>query len=102
MKRFVTGTAILAFAFSLLACGASTTVKTMWTDETFNPKETPFKKVLIMGVYEQQIQATAKSYNPEMGNIEQNGGDIGSSGAPGSDPQVYEWADVLRDLEPWY
>jgi hypothetical protein len=55
-----------------------------------------------MGVYEQQNQATAKSYNPEMRDIEQDGGDIGSSGAPGSDPQVYEWADVLRDLEPWY
>jgi hypothetical protein len=55
-----------------------------------------------MGVYEQQIQATAKSYNPEMRNIEQDGGDIGSSGAPGRDEQVYEWADVLRDLEPWY
>jgi hypothetical protein len=55
-----------------------------------------------MGVYEQQIQATAKSYNPEMRTNEQNGGEIPASGVPESDPQVHEWADVLRDLEPWY
>jgi hypothetical protein len=55
-----------------------------------------------MGAYEQQIQATAKSYNPEMRNIEQDGGEILSSEAPGSRPQAYEWADVLRELEPWY
>jgi hypothetical protein len=55
-----------------------------------------------MGVYEQQIQATAKSYDPEMRNIEQNGGEILSPGVTGSDPHVYEWADVLRELEPSY
>jgi hypothetical protein len=55
-----------------------------------------------MGVYEQPIQATAKSYHPEMRDIEQNGGEVFSSGVPGSDPQMYDWADVLRELEPWY
>jgi hypothetical protein len=55
-----------------------------------------------MGVYEQPIQATAKHYGPEMHKTEQNGGEILSSAAPGNDPRVHEWADVLRDLEPWY
>jgi hypothetical protein len=55
-----------------------------------------------MGVYEQPIQATAKYHGSEMNKTEQNGGEILSSGAPGRDPRVYEWADVLRDLEPWY
>jgi hypothetical protein len=29
-----------------------------------------------MGVYEQQIQATAKPYNPETRTVEQNGGEV--------------------------
>jgi len=64
MKRFVMGTAILVSAFLLLACGASTTVRTMWTDDSFNQKETPFKKVLIMGVYQQQ--STGLAFEAEM------------------------------------
>jgi hypothetical protein len=55
-----------------------------------------------MGVYEQQIQATAKSYDPDMRSIEQNSGEILSYGRPGSEARAYEWADVLRELEPWY
>jgi len=55
-----------------------------------------------MGVYEQQIQATAKSYDPEMHTSEQNGGEIVPTGGPGTHPQVYEWADVLRELERCY
>jgi len=55
-----------------------------------------------MGVYEKQIQATAKYYDPQMSKIEQNGGELLSSVVPGSDRHVVEWADVLRDLEPYY
>ena len=55
-----------------------------------------------MGVHQQQIQATAQSYDPEMHNVEQSGGEILSSGVPGNGPHVYDWADVLRELEPWY
>ena len=59
MKRFVLGTAIVAAAFVLMSCGASTTVQTMWKDDSFDPKETPFKKVFIMGVYQQQSSGLA-------------------------------------------
>lgn len=55
-----------------------------------------------MNVYEQQIQATAKYYGPEMLKTERNGGDILSSETPRSDQHGYEWADVLRELEPLY
>ena len=52
-----------------------------------------------MSVYENQVQATEKYYDPEMCKIEHNdGGDIGSSVIPGSDLRAYDWADVLRDL----
>ena len=52
-----------------------------------------------MGVYENQVQATAKYYDPEMRKIEHNdGGDIRSSVVPESDLRVYDWADVLRVL----
>ena len=52
-----------------------------------------------MGVYENQVQATEKYYDPEMRKIEHNaGGDIRSSVVPGSDRRVSDWADVLRDL----
>jgi len=50
-----------------------------------------------MGVYENQVQATEKYYDPEMCKIEHNdGGDIRSP--VGSDLHAYDWADVLRDL----
>ena len=52
-----------------------------------------------MGVYENQVQATEKYYDPAMRKIEHNdGGDILSSVVPGSDLRTYDWADVLRDL----
>ncbi len=52
-----------------------------------------------MSVYENQVQATAKYYNPEMRKIEHNdAGDIGSSVVPGRDLRLDDWADVLRDL----
>ena len=54
---------------------------------------------IAMNVYENQVQATEKYHNPEMCNIEHNdGGDIRSSGVPGSDLRADDWADVLRDL----
>ncbi len=55
-----------------------------------------------MGIYEQQIQSTAQSYYPEMGSVEQSGREILSSGVPGNEPHGYDWADVLRELDPWY
>jgi hypothetical protein len=55
-----------------------------------------------MGVYEQPIQATANYYGPEMHKTGQNGVEILLYRAPESHPRVSEWADVLRDLEPWY
>jgi hypothetical protein len=55
-----------------------------------------------MGVYEQPIKTTAKNYGAEVLNIEPNGGEILLYRAPESDPRVYKWADVLRELEPWY
>jgi hypothetical protein len=55
-----------------------------------------------MGVYEKQIQATGKFYDPKMRKIEQNGGEIHSSVVPASDRHVVEWAEVLRDLEAYY
>ena len=51
-----------------------------------------------MSDYEQQVQAT----DSEMRKIEQNGGDDLSSVVQGSDLHVYDWGDVLRDLEPYY
>ena len=54
-----------------------------------------------MGAYEQQIQAPAQHYNPDVRNIEHSGGDQ-SPVVAGSDSDVYEWADVLKDLELYY
>ncbi len=54
-----------------------------------------------MSAYEQQIQAPAQYYKPDVRNIEQSGGDA-SPVVAGSDSHVYEWADVLKDLEPYY
>ena len=55
-----------------------------------------------MSVYEKQIQVPENYYDTEMRKIEQNGGESISPVVPGSDEHVYEWADVLRDLEPYY
>jgi hypothetical protein len=55
-----------------------------------------------MGVYEKPIKATANYYGSAMKNNWQNGGEILLYRAPERDPRVSEWADVLRDLEPWY
>ena len=55
-----------------------------------------------MGVYEQQIQATANYYVPDMHKTEHNSGEILSSGDRENDPREYEWAEVLRDLEAFY
>jgi hypothetical protein len=55
-----------------------------------------------MGVYEQPIRATANNYGPEMHKTWQYGGEILLYRSTESDPRVSEWADVLRDLEPWY
>jgi hypothetical protein len=52
-----------------------------------------------MGIYENQAQATAKYYNPEICTIEHDGGgDIPSSVVPGNDESAYDWADILKDL----
>jgi len=37
-----------------------------------------------------------------MGKVEQSGGKIRSSAVAGSDRHAYDWADVLRELEPLY
>ena len=55
-----------------------------------------------MGVYEQQMQALAKHYDPEMRKIEENGNEANSSVVSGNDEQAYEWANVLRELDPYY
>ena len=55
-----------------------------------------------MSVYENQIQVPAKYYDTEMREIEQNDGEEISPMVLGSDEHVYEWADVLKDLEPYY
>jgi hypothetical protein len=64
MKRVIFAAAIVSIAMLMLGCGASTTVKTMWTDPEFQPKETPMNGVLIMGVYNQRSNALA--YEAEM------------------------------------
>ena len=55
-----------------------------------------------MSDYEKQIQATAKSYDPELHKTEKNGGEILSSEISETSRPVPEWADVLRELEPYY
>ncbi len=55
-----------------------------------------------MSNYEKQIQATAMYYDSQMNEIENNGGEKLSSVVSGSDQHTYEWADVLKDLEPYY
>ena len=55
-----------------------------------------------MSDYDKQIQATAKHYDSNTRTIEQRGGDTPSSVGPGSDRRAYDWADVLRELEPYY
>jgi hypothetical protein len=55
-----------------------------------------------MSDYEKQFQATAKYYDSKMRKIEQNGGEDLSSVVKESDPHVYDWADVLGELEPYY
>ena len=55
-----------------------------------------------MSDYEKQFQATAKYHDSEVRKIEQNGGESLSSVVQGSDRRLYDWADVLRDLEPYY
>ena len=57
---------------------------------------------IAMSVYENQIQVPAKYYDTEMREIEQNDGEEISPVVLGSDEHVYEWADVLKDLEPYY
>ena len=49
-----------------------------------------------MSNYEKQIQAIA------MNEIEQSGGEKLSSVVSGKDQHTYEWADVLKELEPYY
>jgi hypothetical protein len=51
--------AVVSMALLIVGCGASTSVKTMWTDSDFQPKETPMNGVLVMGVYNQQANALA-------------------------------------------
>jgi hypothetical protein len=55
-----------------------------------------------MSNYEMQIQAAENYYVPEMRNIEESGNEILASVDPRSDVHMYEWADVLRDLEGYY
>ena len=55
-----------------------------------------------MRSYEKKTQATAKSYDQNIRKVERSGGKIRSSVVSGSDRHVYDWADVLRDLEPLY
>ncbi len=54
-----------------------------------------------MGAYDQQIQAPAQNYDADVRNIENSGGD-GSPVVAESDSYDYEWADVIKDLEPYY
>ena len=49
---------------------------------------------------EQRILATERYYDRDMRKNEQNGGEVISSGVSGSGS--HDWADVLRDLEPYY
>lgn len=55
-----------------------------------------------MSLYQEQIQASAKSYSPEIHGIEQNGHEIQPSAVSGSEDHEYDWADVLKELEPYY
>lgn len=55
-----------------------------------------------MSDHEKQFQATAKHYDSEMRKTEQSGGKDLSAVVQGSDLHVHDWADVLRDLEPYY
>jgi hypothetical protein len=55
-----------------------------------------------MSDYEKQFQTTAKDYDSEIRKLEQSGGEDLSSVVQGSDLHVYDWADVLRDVEPYY
>jgi hypothetical protein len=59
MKRMILAATIVSAAALLLSCGASTTVKTMWSDSEYVPKTDPMNKVLIMGVYKTQSGALA-------------------------------------------
>ena len=54
-----------------------------------------------MNGYEQQPQTPAQHYNPNVRDIEHRDGDA-SPMVAGSDSHVYEWADVLKDLELYY
>ena len=55
-----------------------------------------------MSDYEKQFQATAKHYDSGIRKIEQNGGEDLSTEVQGSNLNTYDWANVLRDLEPYY
>jgi hypothetical protein len=55
-----------------------------------------------MSNYEKKTQATAKYCDQTMGKVEQSGGKIRSSAVEGRDRHAYDWADVLRELEPLY
>ena len=55
-----------------------------------------------MSNYEQKTQATAKYYDQKTRKVAQSGGKIRSSVVAGRDRHEYDWADVLRDLEPLY
>jgi hypothetical protein len=57
---------------------------------------------MAMSDYEKQFQATSKYYDSDIRKIEQNGGKDVSSVVHGSARRVCDWADVLRDLEPYY
>ena len=55
-----------------------------------------------MSVYEEPLQATSKYHDPESRKIEQNGGELLSPVVSGSEKREYDWADVLKELEPYY
>jgi hypothetical protein len=55
-----------------------------------------------MSSYEKKSQTTAKRYDQEMRKVEISGGEDRSSVVARSDRNTYDWADVLRNLEPLY
>ncbi|MCG8055861.1 MAG: hypothetical protein JAY94_09245 [Candidatus Thiodiazotropha endolucinida] len=55
-----------------------------------------------MSIHQDQIQTPAMYYEPVMLNVDHNDREMPSTADAEGDEHEYEWADVLKEVEPYY
>ncbi len=57
---------------------------------------------MTVSIHQDQIQTPAMYYEPVMLNADHNDREMPSPADAEGDEHEYEWADVLKEVEPYY